>query len=159
MPSLRIVLEPERDGLGLGIDPARIIHLSNDAEIIVTGLPDGMAGGAPSMAFAFKLPDGRAVIAETSWKLFSAAYMAFAGKFGDKAPNAAGIDLEYDATGAGQRVRVHLQDDELPQWFECEICGARTEEPPGVDGAQKITQWVHRHFREKHPGSAIPEVK
>lgn len=101
MPSLRIVLDPERDGLGLGVsDPKDIVHLAADAEIVVSGLPDGMVGGRPSMMFGFKLPDGRVVIAETSWRLFAAAYKAFAGQFGD---DTAGLALEYDATGAGQR--------------------------------------------------------
>ncbi len=159
MPSLRIVLNPEQDGLGLGVsDPAEVIHLGNEAEIVISGLPDGMVGGKPSMMFGFTLPDGRVVIAETSWRLFSAAYMAFAGKFGVETPDASGLSLEYDATGGGQRVRLDLIPDDQPQFFECELCGARTDELPGVDGAQRIAQWVHRHFREKHPGKTIPKV-
>lgn len=155
-PVLRIVLDPERDGLGLDAHPSNVIHLAGDAEIVVSGLPDGMVGGKPSMMFGFKLPDGRVVIAETSWRLFAAAFKAFASKFGQD--DTTGISLEYDATGAGQRVRLDLVADDAPQFFECELCGARTEEPPGVEGAQKIAQWVHRHFREKHPGRATPEV-
>ena|SRR5579864_8241733 len=158
MPSLRIVLDPEREGLGFDVSQKEVIHLTNDAEIVVSGLPDGMVGGRPSMMFGFKLPDGRVVIAETSWRLFSAAYMAFAGKFGVEKPDASGISLEYDATGAGQRVRLDLLPDDAPQFFECELCGARIEKDPGIEGAHEIAQWVHRHFREKHPGRAVPEV-
>jgi hypothetical protein len=157
VPSLRIVLDPERQGLGLNADPSRTIHLGDDAEIVVSGLPDGMVGGRPSMMFGFTLPDGRVVIAETSWRLFAAAYKAFAGKFGQD--DTAGLALEYDPTGAGARVRLDLVDDDAPQFFECVLCGHRVEQPPGVEGAQKLAQWIHRHFREKHPGETIPEVE
>src|SRR5579864_7801340 len=109
MPSLRIVLDPEREGLGFDVSQKEVIHLTNDAEIVVSGLPDGMVGGKPSMMFGFKLPDGRVVIAETSWRLFAAAYKAFAGKFGQE--DTAGIAIEYDPTGAGQRVRLNLVAD------------------------------------------------
>lgn len=162
MPSLRIILEPEQQGIGDNFQRAALdgtlIHLGDDAEVVVSGLERGMASGAPSMMFGFALPDGRCVIAETSWRLFSAAYMAFAGKFGVDQPDASGITLEYDATGGGQRVRLDLIADDAPQFFECQVCGDRVDEPAGVDGAVRITQWVHRHFREKHPTSPVPEV-
>jgi hypothetical protein len=53
------------------VDPANIIHLTNTIE--VGSLERGMASGKPSVAFCFKLPDGRVVIAETSLELFVAA--------------------------------------------------------------------------------------
>jgi hypothetical protein len=42
--------------------------------------------------------------------------------------------LEYDATGAGAHVRLDLQPDDLPNRFECELCGASRQEPPGEEG-------------------------
>lgn len=156
MPSLRIVLDPERTGLGLDVHPSKVIHLAGDGEIVVSGLSDGMTSGAPSMMFGFKLPDGRVVIAETSWRLFAAAFKAFAGKFGTD--DVAGIALEYDPDGSGQRVLLELRADDQPQFFQCELCGDRIDERAGVEGAKRIAQWAHRHFREKHPGHA-PEVQ
>jgi hypothetical protein len=49
----------------------QVIHLTNDIE--VTSLAGGMESGKPSVAFIFKLPDGKAVVAETSLELFITA--------------------------------------------------------------------------------------
>jgi hypothetical protein len=50
--------------------PDQVIHLGNDAPPIrVAALSNGMGGGKTSVAFCFKLPDGRAVVAETSLRL------------------------------------------------------------------------------------------
>jgi hypothetical protein len=88
MISIRVILDPETPP---GIGPPfttpegreKLVHLTN--EIIVSGLPDGMQSGKPSMMFGFVLPDGTPVIAETSWALFETAYRAFAAKFGESA--------------------------------------------------------------------------
>lgn len=158
MASLRVVLDPERQGQGLGldVDPETLIHLADDAEIVITGLQGGMQSGKPSMAFAFTLPDGRAVIAETSWRLFALAFWRFAERFGEEKPDLSGMAVEYDSTGAGDKVRLDLKPDDQPQWFQCELCGARVDAPPGEEGARKIAGWVHRHYREKHPRRASP---
>ena len=156
MLSLRIVLDPERDGLGLGVsDPREVLHLADDAEIVISGLPDGMQSGKPSMMFGFALPDGRVVIAETSWWLFATAFQAFAARFGAE-PDSAGKAIEYDATGAGAKVHLDLQADDLPNTFQCELCGEQREEPPGQEGTTAILQFIHRHFREAHPDWPVP---
>ena len=161
MASVRLVLNPEQSGIG---EPfvtqhldGTLIHLKDDDEIVISGLEHGMQSGAPSMMFGFVLPDGRAVLAETSWKLFAAAFQAFAGKFGTH--DVSGVELHYDATGGGDKVKLLLQADDAPQFFECELCGKRIDRPPGLEGAREIAQWVHRHFREDHPGHSAPDVE
>lgn len=165
MNTMRIVLDPESQGLGFDLDgpnDPKLIHLAN-TELVVSGLKDGMASGSPSIMFGFKLPDGKIVIAETSWKLFAAAYAAFAGKFGLEVPEGmradlAGIELEHEEPVTGQRVHLNIVGDDQPQWFECEICGKRIEQPPGKEGTTKIRQWVHRHYREHHPEWPPPDA-
>ena len=50
---------------------------SDGAQIIRAGnLPGGMVSGAPAFQVAVQLPDGRTVIAETSWRLMRAALRA-----------------------------------------------------------------------------------
>jgi len=47
-----------------------LIHLGNDSPPIkMAVLPEGMSSGRPSIAFVFRLPDGRAVFIETSLRL------------------------------------------------------------------------------------------
>lgn len=41
-------------------------------------LPNGTAGGKPSVGMLIRLADGTPVIAETTWELFDAAARAFA---------------------------------------------------------------------------------
>lgn len=161
MPSLRIVLDPESSGLDLPIreDASNLIHIANDDDAVISGLPDGMQGGKPSMMIGLTLPDGKVVIWETSWRLFAAAFWAFAAKFGDEGrPDSTGMALEYDATGAGDRVHIDFVDENEPSWFVCAICEERRDEPAGIEGATRIVQWVHRHFREKHPDSPVPKL-
>ena len=61
-----------------------MIHLGNEAPPIrVTVLPGGMASGKPSVAFGFRLPDRRVVVAETSLALFLSAADVMKAKYGD----------------------------------------------------------------------------
>ena len=58
-----------------------IIHLA-DATIGVTALDGGMTSGRASVAFRFDLPDGRTVVAETSWRALATAAQAIAARYG-----------------------------------------------------------------------------
>ena len=74
MPDMKI--RPRVDTTGgydalRGVDPEKIVHLTGAIE--VGSLEAGMASGKPSVAFCFRLPDGRVVVAETSLELFVAA--------------------------------------------------------------------------------------
>lgn len=80
MPMLSIHLEGD-GALGTVCAGRQVIHLTN--ELHVAGLAAGMQSGKPSAAFAFVLPDGRAVIAETSLALFLMAADALKARFGD----------------------------------------------------------------------------
>lgn len=51
--------------------------------VAVAALPSGMTSGKPSVAVRIDLPDGRAVIAQTSMRLFLMAARAFRARFGD----------------------------------------------------------------------------
>jgi hypothetical protein len=76
MPVLHIRLDVDRTG---GFDAlkelpdAEIIHLSDDAYVEIGTLRHGMVSGKDSVAFCFKLPDGRVAVIETSAELFLAA--------------------------------------------------------------------------------------
>jgi hypothetical protein len=48
----------------------------------LAALPGGMTSGALSIAILVELPDGRAVLAETSWRLLHAAVTALAACYG-----------------------------------------------------------------------------
>lgn len=84
MPALNIVLDG--DGAFPDLIDRRwddVIHLGNDAPAItVTGLAGGMMSGRPSLMLRLDLPNGKVVLAETSWALFHAAHAAFVAKFG-----------------------------------------------------------------------------
>lgn len=162
MASIRIVLDPEAEG-GLGPEFERgfhdksMIHLGDDAEVVISGLRDGMTSGKPSMAFGFVLPDGKPVLVETSWRLFAMAFHAFAAKFGEEKPDTVGMAVEYDATGSGHRVHLDVIPDDQQPFFECEICGkSYRPEETGEEGSLKVTQWAYRHYREDHPGKSGP---
>lgn len=83
MPNLK--LRPRVDEHGgfdflKGVDPDKIIHLTDTIE--VGSLEGGMASGKPSVAFCFRLPDGRVVVAETSLELLIAAGRGLAAAHG-----------------------------------------------------------------------------
>lgn len=77
------VLDIILDGEGMVRDVARekLVHVT--APLKVGALAGGMASGAPSIAIAVPLPDGRTVVAETSLALFLSAADAFRARYGD----------------------------------------------------------------------------
>lgn len=83
--ALRIMLDgdgafPDLAGK-IGTDD--VIHLGNDAPPIgVAVLEHGTASGRPSIMLRVDLPDGRTVLAETTWALFAGAAQAVAARYG-----------------------------------------------------------------------------
>jgi hypothetical protein len=75
---LKIIL----DGEGAWPDlKGRIVHHATTFE--VAALASGMTSGSPSVGIRIDLPDGSAVMAETSLKLFLTAADALRGAHGD----------------------------------------------------------------------------
>jgi len=66
----------------LAVRRDEIIHLGDGDSIGVAVLDGGMTSGLPSVAFRFDLPDGRPVIAETSWRLLALSVRAIAARYG-----------------------------------------------------------------------------
>lgn len=86
MPAIDLNL----DGDGAFADYAQeiadgtLIHLGNDAPAIrMAVLAGGMASGRPSVVFGFRLPDGRAVLAETSLAILQTAMAGIMARYGD----------------------------------------------------------------------------
>lgn len=126
-----------------------LIDLGDDDTIVLTGLPNGMQSGAPSVALAFKLPDGKVVIAQTSWRLFATGFHQLAGRFDTPYPDLKGMDIVVDST----RTTTEIVGDDEPQWMECVFCGERQDFPPQSAGTQPMEPmwWLHEHARTKHP--------
>lgn len=82
MPTLTIHLDGDNAWPDLASKRDQIIHLADDAVIEVAALPGGMTSGRTSIAFRFDLPDGRTVIAETSWRLLATTVRAIAARYG-----------------------------------------------------------------------------
>ena len=78
---LALVIKLDGDGMLEGTPKEEIVHVTGP--ITIGALTGGMQSGAPSVAIAIRLPDGRVVLAETSMKLFFGAARAFRAKFGD----------------------------------------------------------------------------
>lgn len=154
MPELTILLPGHRSELlAAAVEADKLTQLNQDAEMQITGLPDGMQSGKPSVAFVFELPDGTVLFAETSWRLFATAFWSLASSFGDERPSMAGGAVEYDVDGSGRKVQVEITESGTP-FAQCELCGERKDFNSGED--EKVAQWLHRHFREKHPGRSAP---
>jgi hypothetical protein len=86
MPSMQIILDGDGAWQDLREKEAQcqFIHLGEEAPPIqVAGLAGGMQSGAPSVAFRIDLPDGTAVMVETSLALFLTAAEAFKARYGD----------------------------------------------------------------------------
>jgi hypothetical protein len=77
MPSMKIKLDVDQSGfdslIGVVDD---VIHLKGEGYLELGTLRHGMESGKDSVALCFKLPDGRAVIAETSAELYVASARA-----------------------------------------------------------------------------------
>jgi hypothetical protein len=81
MPMLNLILDG--DHCWPDLDPKDVIHLGNDAPPIgLAVLPGGMLSGKTSVTFRIDLPDGRVVIAETSFALLETAVRAIQARYG-----------------------------------------------------------------------------
>jgi hypothetical protein len=154
----RLTINLEDGGLSELDDGSPMIFLDDDesAEIIVTGLKNGMVSGAPSVALGFKLPTGETVVAQTSWRLFATAFHALAGKFGTAYPEMQGVELLHDGKAGISSYQI-IPDDQL-RFVQCEHCGSRQEFAPESEGGQPFEPiwWLHAHYREDHPDLTAP---
>lgn len=127
-----------------------LIDLSPDGSIILAALEDGMVSGAPAIIMGFKLPDGKVVLAQTSWRLFASAFHALASKFGTPYPDLKEMELLHPGVGSSMTI---VGDDE-DRYMICVACGEkRTFEPQSVEGSQPSAPlwWLREHFEAKHP--------
>jgi hypothetical protein len=83
MPVLEIHLEGDGLWPELASKREQIIHLTNEARISIAALPKGMSSGKTSVTMRFDLPDGRIVLAETSFALLRTAVLAIQAKYGE----------------------------------------------------------------------------
>ena len=86
MPVIVVKLGPEPiwPDLAEKWEQGDVYHLGAGAPPIqVSGLEGGMKSGKPSVVIRLDLPDGKAVVAETSWVALHAACAALRGRFGD----------------------------------------------------------------------------
>lgn len=79
--TINLELEVEGDGAWPDLDLRKVIHLS-ETTIGIAVLPGGTSGGRESVAFRFELPNGKVVIAETTWRLLGSACAAIAARYG-----------------------------------------------------------------------------
>ena len=84
--SSAIDLKLDGDGawpdLGAKRQAGELVHLGEGSTIGVIVLEGGMSSGRASVAFRIDLPDGRVVVAETSWRLLAMACRAIAARHG-----------------------------------------------------------------------------
>lgn len=80
MPNLDIRMEGDNAWPDLAVRQGDIINVTDT--LGVTFLEGGMQSGAGSVAIRLDLPDGKVVIAETSWALFAMAARAFGARYG-----------------------------------------------------------------------------
>lgn len=79
---IALVINLSGDKAWPDLDPAKIIHLANDAPPMHVAVLDmGMDSGRPSVALRIDLPDGKTVVAETSARLFVSAALAIKAKY------------------------------------------------------------------------------
>lgn len=152
MSELRIVIDPELEGLGIEYE-GKLIHLADDAEIVISGLPDGMEAGPDgktraSMVLAFKLPNGDLVVAETSWRLFATAYHSFLAKFGEPDLPGMQINLEPGRT-------IEFVASEKP-FVQCGSCKWRLDGENTEESVEHLMREYDRHYRKKHRGVPPP---
>ena len=74
-------LNLDGDGAWNDLDRDKVIHVT-EADLDLAVLPGGMESGAESVAFRIPLPDGREVIAETSWRALGTAARVIATRYG-----------------------------------------------------------------------------
>ena len=84
----KVVIIPAGDGCWPDLVEKRkngevLDAMGEAARISFAGLHGGMASGRASVSMRIDLPDGRAVLTETSLRLFKAAATAFAAKYPD----------------------------------------------------------------------------
>lgn len=84
MPSLNLIMDgdgcwPDLAPIKEKIESGQLIHLT-ETKWEMALLRRGMASGEPSVSLRIDLPDGRVLLAETSWALLNSAALAFAAR-------------------------------------------------------------------------------
>ena len=64
------------------MERGEVIHIGNGGSIGLAVLSGGMTSGKPSIMLRIDLPDGRTVMAETSWRLLRTACDAISARYG-----------------------------------------------------------------------------
>ena len=82
MPALTLIVEG--DNAWTDLNEKEVINLmgNNVPPIQLAALPGGMASGKTSVTFRFDLPDGKVLLAETSFALLKTAVRAIEAKYG-----------------------------------------------------------------------------
>ena len=86
MPVIVVKLGPEPlwPDLAEKLKRGELYHLGEGAPPVQVGaLEGGMVSGKPSVAIRIDLPDGKVVLAETSWVLLHGAFLILQAKFGE----------------------------------------------------------------------------
>ncbi len=79
-----MIIKLDGDNCWPDLKDKKLFHLDNHSPPIqVAVLDGGMSSGRPSVAIRIDLPDGQAVIAETSARLFCTAARAIQAKYPD----------------------------------------------------------------------------
>jgi hypothetical protein len=74
---------PECDTAEKLVKAGHLVHITNDAQIDIGGMPKGTKQGNPTVMFAFKTSDDKGVIVETTMALFLSAADALRNVYGD----------------------------------------------------------------------------
>lgn len=82
MPALTLIVEG--DNAWTDLDEKEVINLMGNSvpPIQLAALPGGMASGKTSITFRFDLPDGKVLLAETSFALLKTAVRAIEARYG-----------------------------------------------------------------------------
>lgn len=82
MVHVRILLDGDGSWPDL-TDKSKVIEVGTNAVLQFAGLPHGMSSGKPSIKLRLDLPDGKAVLAQTSLALLLMVADAFRARYGD----------------------------------------------------------------------------
>lgn len=124
------------------------ILINDVVELTFIGDKEMTESGKPGIHITFRTEKGHLIVAQTTWRLFSSVYRAFAERYGE----------DFDA--AGMRVVTDEHHIEFVQsdkpFVQCGHCKWQLDGENTRESIDHLLREMERHYKKRHPKLKMP---